>query len=109
VYGEGFELEMLKVFANALNMSLDIASVVEVLGILIAVGGKEVEGIKGQPFIFVGRLPAVICELYNLCEYTAVTSIFIYLYNFNVFFISTISATSQFLVSFYILFLLQLS
>jgi hypothetical protein len=70
VYDERFEIEMLKVFANAINMSLDIASVGEVLGILIAAGGKEVEGIKGQPFIFVGWLPAVICELYNFCEYT---------------------------------------
>jgi hypothetical protein len=43
-HDEGFEIEMLKVIGNALNMSLDIASVGEVLGIVIAAGGKEVEG-----------------------------------------------------------------
>jgi hypothetical protein len=67
---EGFEIKMLKVIENALNMSLDIASVGEVLGILIAAGGKGAEGIKGQPFIFLGCFPAVIYEVDNFCEYT---------------------------------------
>jgi len=49
---------MLKVIGNALNMSLDIASFGEDLGILIAAEGKETEGIKGQPFIFIGWFAA---------------------------------------------------
>jgi hypothetical protein len=70
VYDDGFEIEMLKVIGNALNMSLDIASVKEVLGILIAAGRKEDEGIKGETFIFVGWFPAVIYEVDNFCEFT---------------------------------------
>jgi len=51
-------------------MSLDIANIEEVMGILIAAGGKKVEGIKGQIFIFVGWFPAVIYEVENFCKYT---------------------------------------
>jgi hypothetical protein len=61
---------MLKVIGNALNMSLDTASVGEVLGILIAAGGKGAVGIKGQTFIFFGCFPAIIYEMDNFCEYT---------------------------------------
>ena len=45
VYDKGFEIEMLKVFANAFNMSLNIASSGEVLDILITAVGK---GWRGQ-------------------------------------------------------------
>ena len=62
---------MLKVIGNALNMSLDIASVGEVVGILIAAGDKETEEVKGQPFIFSGIFPAVLYFLDNFCQYTS--------------------------------------
>jgi hypothetical protein len=67
VYEEGMEIEMLKIIGNALNMSLDIANFKDVLGIMIAAGGTEVEEIKGQTFIFVRRFPAVIPEIDNFC------------------------------------------
>jgi hypothetical protein len=70
VYEEGCEIELLKVIGKALNMSLDMADLGEVLEYLFAQDGKEVEILKGQPFVYVGWYAAVFPLVDFSYEYT---------------------------------------
>jgi len=70
VYEVGCETELLKLIGNALNMSLDVAGIGEVVDNLIAEDSKEVERLKGQPFIFVRWYAGVFRQLDHSIEYT---------------------------------------
>ena len=95
---------MLTVIGNALNVSVDTASGGGCSGHCDCCRDKGAE-----PFIFVGWLPVAISQLYNFCEYTRSYANFHIFENFNVLSINTISTTSRYLVSFYILLLLYYS
>ena len=70
VYDKGMEIEMLKVIGNTLNMSLDIAGLVEVLKSESDQKRTKLVLRKGQPFIFVGWSPGINSALDNFSEYT---------------------------------------
>jgi hypothetical protein len=70
VQEDGWEIEMLKATGKALHMSLDIEDFEEVMLFVTAQDGKEVENLKGQPFILAGWHAAVDSELDYFGEYT---------------------------------------
>jgi hypothetical protein len=61
---------MIKSIGKALNMSLDIADVGEVLLFVADRDGKQAEKLKVQPFILVGSYAGVDCELDYFGQYT---------------------------------------
>jgi hypothetical protein len=70
VYEDGWEIEMLKIIGNAINISLDIAENVNVQSIRNYRWGKKEEKIKGNPLIFVGWILGVYPEIDSFYEYT---------------------------------------
>ena len=70
VYEDGWEVEMLKVIDNTLNMSLDIVNYRETMLIVMGQEGKEAERLICQPFILVGWVTAMNYEMDYFSEYT---------------------------------------
>jgi len=63
LFKDGWEIEMLRIIGNKLNMSLDIAGVESVLDVIYF--EEEV-----QPFIFVGGFAAFSSDVDNFCDYS---------------------------------------
>ena len=61
---------MLKLIVNALNMSLDVVGIWEVLPFVNAGDRKKAERLKCQSFMFVEMFPGVFSEIDNFSEYT---------------------------------------
>jgi hypothetical protein len=70
MYEDGWEIEMLRIIGNVLNMSLDIADDVNILDIMRADKSKYSEKCKGQTFMYVGLYGGVFPELDYFGEYT---------------------------------------
>ena len=56
VYEDGWEIEMLRIIGNVLNISLDIADAVNILHGVLADKTKDSEKFEGKPFMFVGMI-----------------------------------------------------
>ena len=70
MYEDGWEIEMLRIIGNVLNMSLDIADDVNILDIRRADKSKYTKKRKGQTFMYVGLYGGVFPELDYFGEYT---------------------------------------
>jgi len=69
VYEDGWEIEMLGIIGNVLNMSLDIANGANVMDLMLEDKNIYMEKHKGNPLMFIGGIVGVKPELDYFCEY----------------------------------------
>ena len=55
MYGGGWEIEMLRITGNVLNMLLDIADAANIMDVMRAVKSKDSEKIEGKFFRIIWR------------------------------------------------------
>ena len=70
VYEEGMEIEMLTLIGIALNMSLDIVAIDDLIEHSSAGDRIKADKHKGHPFIYVGWCPGLSSAVDNVGEYT---------------------------------------
>ena len=71
MYEDGWEIEMLRIIGNVLNISLDIENDASVLEAVNDEWGTEAEKCKGKPFMFVRMNGGIFPEHDYFSEYTS--------------------------------------